>query len=59
MVNVDTLKIELNELTVYQLRSLQHAISQKLQEKTSIKMKVSNNLLTDEELEMLAEVMSS
>lgn len=57
MIHSDTLKIELNELTVYQLRNLQHAISKKLKEKTAIKEPSINELLTNEELDMLAEVM--
>lgn len=55
MAYPETLKIELNELTVYQLRSLQHAISQKLKEKTNCLSKEA--LLTEDELNMLAEVM--
>ena len=59
MINTETLKVELNELTVYQLRSLQHAISKKLAEKSSVKIKAENELLTNEELDMLAKVMKN
>lgn len=57
MISTETLKSELNELTVYQLRSLQYAIAKKLEEKAATKAKSENALLTDEELDMLAEVM--
>ncbi|GLR73278.1 hypothetical protein [Aliivibrio sifiae] len=58
MINTETLKSDLNELTVYQLRSLQYAIAKKLEEKAAAKAnKSENGLLTDEELDMLAEVM--
>jgi transcriptional regulator of met regulon len=57
MISTETLKIELNELTVYQLRNLQHAINKKLKEKTAIKEPSISELLTNEELDMLAEVM--
>ncbi|OCH14506.1 MULTISPECIES: hypothetical protein [unclassified Aliivibrio] len=57
MINTEKLKNELNELTVYQLRSLQYAVAKKLEEKTMTKSE--NALLTDEELDMLAEVMRS
>ncbi|MDD9180074.1 MULTISPECIES: hypothetical protein [Aliivibrio] len=59
MMNAETLKVELNQLTVYQLRNLQHAVNKKLKEKTSVKIESSNELLTDEELDMLAEVMKN
>lgn len=57
MISTETMKIELNALTVYQLRSLQHAINKKLKEKTAIKEPYNSELLTNEELDMLAEVM--
>ncbi|MDD9174121.1 hypothetical protein ERW49_03345 [Aliivibrio finisterrensis] len=59
MINTETLKVELNQLTVYQLRNLQHAVNKKLKEKTSAKIESSSELLTDEELDMLAEVMKN
>ncbi|MDD9156325.1 hypothetical protein PVK64_09010 [Aliivibrio sp. S4TY2] len=59
MMNAETLKVELNQLTVYQLRNLQHAVNKKLKEKTSVKIESSDELLTDEELDMLAEVMKN
>ncbi|PQJ84328.1 hypothetical protein [Aliivibrio sifiae] len=59
MISTEILKSELNELTVYQLRSLQYAIAKKLEEKAAAKTKSENALLTDEELDMLAEVMRS
>ncbi|MDD9195010.1 hypothetical protein PVK62_04070 [Aliivibrio sp. S3MY1] len=57
MINTETLKSELNELTVCQLTSLQYAIAKKLEEKATAKSKSEKALLTDEELDMLAEVM--
>ena len=59
MMNAETLKVELNQLTVYQLRNLQHAVNKKLKEKTSAEIDSSSELLTDEELDMLAEVMKN
>ncbi len=59
MGNLDVLKIELNKLTVYQLRNLQYAITKKLQEKTSEKIDATAEILTDEELDMLLEIMKS
>ncbi|MCP3699268.1 MAG: hypothetical protein GY920_12030 [Aliivibrio sp.] len=59
MINTETLKVELNQLTVYQLRNLQHAVNKKLKEKTSANIEYSSELLTDEELDMLAEVMKN
>ncbi|AZL86951.1 hypothetical protein EIJ81_22005 [Aliivibrio salmonicida] len=59
MITADTLKIELNELTVYQLRNLQHAISKKLKEKSAQSYTKRAELLTQEELDMLAEVMKN
>lgn len=57
MINIETSKSELNELTVYQLRSLQYAVAKKIEEKVAVKAESENALLTDEELDMLAEVM--
>lgn len=59
MINIETSKSELNELTVYQLRSLQYAVAKTLEEKVAVKAESENALLTDEELDMLAEVMKN
>ncbi|KAB2825847.1 hypothetical protein [Aliivibrio finisterrensis] len=59
MMKIEILNGDLNQLTVYQLRNLQHAVNKKLKEKTSSKIEFSGELLTDEELDMLSEVMKN
>ncbi|ACH63775.1 conserved hypothetical protein [Aliivibrio fischeri MJ11] len=55
----ESVKIELNSLSIQQLRNLQSMVSQKLKEKTAANERVDNAILTDEELDMLALVMKN
>ncbi len=55
----ESVKIELNSLSIQQLRNLQSMVSQKLREKTERNKRVDNVVLTDEELDMLALVMKN
>ncbi|MUJ27525.1 hypothetical protein GNP81_13840 [Aliivibrio fischeri] len=59
MNHQESVKIELNSLSIQQLRNLQSMVSQKLKEKTAANERVDNAILTDEELDMLALVMKN
>ncbi|AAW87843.1 hypothetical protein VF_A0773 [Aliivibrio fischeri ES114] len=59
MNHQESVKIELNSLSIQQLRNLQSMVSQKLKEKTADSERVDNAILTDEELDMLALVMKN
>ncbi|GEK12154.1 hypothetical protein [Aliivibrio fischeri] len=59
MNHQESVKIELNSLSIQQLRNLQSMVSQKLKEKTADSEQVDNAILTDEELDMLALVMKN
>ncbi|MUI54528.1 hypothetical protein [Aliivibrio fischeri] len=59
MNHPESVKIELNSLSIQQLRNLQSMVSQKLKEKTADSERIDNAILTDEELDMLALVMKN
>ncbi|MUL00764.1 hypothetical protein GNP89_00865 [Aliivibrio fischeri] len=59
MNHQESVKIELNSLSIQQLRNLQSMVSQKLKERTADSERVDNAILTDEELDMLALVMKN
>lgn len=59
MNHQESVKIELNSLSIQQLRNLQSMVSQKLKEKTADSERIDNAILTDEELDMLALVMKN
>lgn len=55
----ESMNIELNHLSIQQLRNLQWMVNKKLKEKTAGDERKDNAILTNEELDMLALITKS